>query len=175
MPAPSETVRLIKSVYAGTESSYSDDQTFTGSLVFSGPTRSPIVKITGTSVLTSTTLTAATHAGRLTVFSTGTSLAVIRHRFRLPSAAAGTSGHTYIIGANINGTPTSNGIVVRPGTTTNQISGTTVAGGAVKGSTRGNRGAYIAFVSGGDGKYYIVGKGDSMSGAATSLQWRSIA
>lgn len=169
MPSPSETGRLIVGTFAGEQPSYASE------VVFGIPVRSPVVKITGTSVLTSTTLTAATHGGRLTVFSTGTSLAVIRHRFRLPSAAAGTSGHTYIIGANINGTPTSNGIIVRPATTTNQISGTTVAGGAVKGSTRGNRGAYIAFVSGGDGKYYIVGKGDSMSGAATSLQWRSIA
>jgi hypothetical protein len=168
MPSPSDTVRLIKSVFAGNEASYGD-------VVFGGVARKPPIKITGTSVLTSTNLTAAAQSGRLVVFSTGTSLAVVRHRFRLPSAAAGTSGHTYIVGANINGTPTSNGVIVRPGTTTNRISGTTVAGGAVKGSTRGNRGAYIAFVSGGDGNYYIVGKGDSASGAATSLQWRTIA
>lgn len=169
MPSPEGTYRIVKGMIAGTEPSFATE------LQLGIPLRAAPVKITGTSVLTTTTLTAATHASRLTVFSTGTSLGLTRHRFKLPAAAAGTSGNTYIFSASINGTPTSNGIVIRPGTTTDRISGTTVAGGAYKGSTRGNRGAYIAMVSGGDGNYYIVGKGDSASGAATSLQWRTIA
>lgn len=169
MPSPSETGRLIKGVIAGTEPSYATE------LELGLPLRAAPVIITGTSVLTTTTLTAASHASRLVLFTSGTSLGLLRHRFDLPSAAAGTSGNTYIIGVNIDGTPTSNGVVVRPGTTTDRISGTTVAGGAYKGSTRGNRGSFIAFVSGGNGKYYVVGKGASASGAGTSLVWRTIA
>jgi hypothetical protein len=169
MPSPSQTANLIKGSFEG------DYPSFVGDVVLGIPLRMAPVKITGTSVLTTTTLTAATHANRPLVFSSGTSLGLLRHRVKLPAASAGTSGNTYIIVSNINGTPTSNGIVVRPGTTTNRIGGTTVAGGAIKGSTRGNRGAYLALVSDGLGNYFVVGKGDSMSGAATSLQWRSIA
>lgn len=167
MPSPTDTVRLIKSFFAGNENS------FGGEVVFGGTTRFPPVKITGTSVLTSTTLTAAAHSGRLVVFSSGTSLGTLRHRFKLPAAAAGTSGHQYIIGVNIRGTPTSNGVVVRPGTTTDRISGTTKAGGALKGSTRGNRGTSITFVSDGAGNYYIAGKATPTAGASTSLVWKT--
>lgn len=169
MPSPEGTYRIVKGMIAGTEPSFATE------LQLGIPLRAAPVKITGTSVLTTTTLTAATHASRATVFSSGTSLGLLRHRFKLPAAAAGTSGNTYIISADMVGVPTSNGIVVRPGTTTDQISGTSLAGGAYKGSTFGNRGAYIAMVSGGDGKYYIVGRGVSASGTGTTLQWRTIA
>jgi|GEM_PF-4813191 len=169
MPSPDETARLIKSSFAGSLPSQ------VGKITLGIPVQAPPIAITGTSVLTTTTLTAAAHASRFVVFTSGTSVAVVRHRFKLPAAAAGTSGNTYIISSNINGTPTSNGIVVRPGTTTDRISGTSVVGGAVKGSTRGNRGSYIALVSNGAGSYFVVGNGKSLSGAGSSLIWRGMA
>lgn len=147
-----------------------------GTVTLSGQTRHKIVKITTTSVYTTTTLTAATHAGAMVIITTGTSLSILRHRVKLPNAAtASTSGNVYTVVVGFKGTPTSNGVVVKPGTTTNLCVGTGTAGKGWKSSTRGLVGSTIALQSDSTspGNFYIVGRSVGIAAASTSLIWRT--
>lgn len=144
-----------------------------GALTFSGSIRNNLIKVTTTSVYTTTTLTAATHGGAMLVITTGTSLSLLRHRVKLPNSTAGTSGNAFIVVNGMKGTPTSNGIVIKPGTTTNLFVGTGTAGKGWKSSTRGIVGTGITLQSDGSGNYYTVGRANGHAAASTSLVWRT--
>lgn len=149
--------------------------TFSGTLRLSGALRGNLRKITTTSVLTTTVLTAA-DAGKRILIATGTSLSLARHRLRLPSATSGTSGAEFCIVSGITGTPTSNGIMVSPTTgTSDRIQGTTAKEHGLKGSTLGKVGAMLALASDGDGGYWITGRGLPIEQANTSKVWATTA
>lgn len=172
-PSVSDNITLSgDNTHSGTNS-FSGTNTLSGTVKFTAAVSGKLVKLTTTSVLTSTTLTKATHCGHKVLITTGTSLSLARHRIKLPAAASGTSGDEYEIVSAITGTPTSNGIVVKPGTTTDFMRGTGTAGKGLKGSTRGIAGVSLRAISDGSGSYYVIKNSDAVGGAATSLVWRT--
>ena len=144
----------------------------TGIATFAGAVRQKVVQIVTTSILTTTTLTQATHAGARVVVTSGTSLATKRHRFKLPNATALTAGDIYTIVNGIAGVLTSNGIMVK-GTTLDSILGGAGAGKNLKSSTRGTVGTTIALQAVAANTYAIVGRANGIAAASTSLVWRT--
>jgi hypothetical protein len=130
------------------------------------------VQITCTSILTTTTLTQAAHAGNMVVITSGTSLATKRHRIKLPNATTATAGDVYTICNGIAGVLTSNGIMVK-GTTLDSILGGAGAGKSLKSSTRGTVGTGISLQAVTTNTYAIVGRANGIAAAATSLVWRT--
>lgn len=151
---------------------WTGSQSYSGFVTFSGAIRNKVVQIVTTSVLTTTTLTAAVHAGVKVVITSGTSLATKRHRIKLPNATTAAAGDVYTICNGIAGVLTSNGIMVK-GTTLDSILGGAGAGKNLKSSTRGTVGTCIQLQAVTTNTYAIVGRANGIAAASTSLVWRT--